>query len=408
MEPSTGEIVRRIILLVLAVVAVGFVVVLSIWKSEEPKSMVVKWIFTAGVLYLLFGKVGGIVGQGGYSGAFVGIPLTAACGIVLAIIWRHSIAALIANPFGSLYDGGTQPPDPRPAYSVARARQKSGLYLEALAEAQKQLERFPTDVEGQMLVAQIQAEDLKDLPAAELTIEQFCAQPGHAPKNIAFALYSMADWHLAIGHDPDSARQWLQKILVLLPDTEMAMGAAQRIAHMTPKEMLLDAEEQRKFTVKEGEPKIGLHTPREPLLPEETPPQMIAGELVKHLETYPLDTDAREKLASIYADYYHRADLAADQLEQMINDERQPAKSVVRWLNMLADIQVRTGATHEEVVATLQRIIGRDPGLAAAELARQRMARLKLEFKAQQKSQAVKLGSYEQNIGLKRGLPNKL
>ena len=39
---------------------------------------------------------------------------------------------------------------------------------------------------------------------------------------------------------------------------------------------------------------------------------------------------------------------------------------------------------------------------AAAELARTRIDRLKLEFKANEKNQAVKLGSYEQNIGLKR------
>ena len=32
---------------------------------------------------------------------------------------------------------------------------------------------------------------------------------------------------------------------------------------------------------------------------------------------------------------------------------------------------------------------------------------LKLEMKAKDKNQAVKLGSYEQNIGLKRGLPRR-
>ena len=120
------------------------------------------------------------------------------CAIVLIITWRHDLAGLVANPIASLYDGGTEPPDPHPAYSVALARQKQGRYLESVAEIRKQLERFPTDVEGQLLLAQIEAEDLRDLPAAELTIQHFCEQPGHAPQNVVFALYSLADWHLKI------------------------------------------------------------------------------------------------------------------------------------------------------------------------------------------------------------------
>ena len=128
--------------------------------------------------------------------AVAGVLLATVCGLVLTAIWRHNLADLAAKPFTSLYDGGSQDRIPKPAYSIAQSRQKKGKYLEAIAEIRKQLDRFPTDVEGQMLLAQIQAEDLKDLPAAELTIERFCAQPGHAPQNIVVALYSLADWHL--------------------------------------------------------------------------------------------------------------------------------------------------------------------------------------------------------------------
>ena len=191
-------------------------------------------------------------------GAFIGVPLAAACGIVLAVIWRHNIADLVAKPFSSLYDGGSEEPVPHPAYSIAQSKQKKGQYLEAMAEIRKQLERFPTDVEGQMLLAQIQAEDLKDLPAAELTIERFCAQPGHAPQNIVFALYSLADWHLKITQDREAARRHLEKIIELFPDSEFALGAAHRIAHLGSPEMLLAPHEQKKFTVPEGVRNIGL------------------------------------------------------------------------------------------------------------------------------------------------------
>ena len=165
---------------------------------------------------------------------------------------------MIAKPFANLYDGGRQEPIPHPAYSVAQSNQKRGKYLEAVAEIRKQLDRFPTDVEGQMLLAQIQAEDLKDLPAAELTIQRFCEQPGHAPQNITFALYSMADWHLKVGQDREAARRDLEKIIELLPESEFALGAAHRIAHLGSAEMMLAQHERKKFIVAEGVQNLGL------------------------------------------------------------------------------------------------------------------------------------------------------
>ena len=109
----------------------------------------------------------------------------------------------------------------------------------------------------------------------------------------------------------------------------------------------------------------------------------------------------------IYADYYGRLDMAVGELEQMIGQPNQPGRLVVHWLNLLADLQIRHGASYEAARDTLQRIVDRDPDAAAAEVARRRLGLLKLELKAKDKSQAVKLGSYEQNLGLKRGLPRR-
>jgi tetratricopeptide (TPR) repeat protein len=324
------------------------------------------------------------------------------CSLALAIVWRHNLASLVAKPFASLYDGGNVPAEPRPAYSVALARQKRGLYAEAVAEIWKQLERFPTDFEGQMLLAQIQAENLQDLSAAENTVERLVAQPGHAPKNLVFALYSLADWQLKFGHDRDAAQRALQRVIDLLPDSEFSLGAAQRIGHLSETEMLLGGD-PKKFIVAEGIQNVGLARNYEPVKLLEKGPAQMANEYVKHLEIHPLDTEAREQLAIIYLDHYGRLDLAADQLEQMIQQPNQPGRLVARWLNMLADLQLRGGCDYETVRQTLQRIVDRDPKVAAAETARHRIDRLKLELKAKETSQTVQLGSYEQNIGLKRG-----
>ena len=118
--------------------------------------------------------------------------------------------------------------------------------------------------------------------------------------------------------------------------------------------------------------------------------------------------EAREQLAVIYADHYRRLDLATQELEQMITYPSAPARLVVHWLNLLADLQVRCGTDYDTVRQTLQRIIDLGPSLAAAEIARKRMDFLNRELKANQGSEAVKLGSYEQNIGLKRGSPQGL
>jgi tetratricopeptide (TPR) repeat protein len=403
MTDRTYHIVRGIVLLVIALSFFGWVLVRCLKRSDDPARLIFKWVLTAPVLYYMFFHVVPMATQPDIS-AVAGVLLATVCGLVLTIIWRHNLAELVAKPFTSLYDGGSQEPIPHPAYSVAQSRQKQGKYLEAITEIRKQLDRFPNDVEGQLLLAQIQAEDLKDMPAAELTIERFCAQPGHAPQNIVFALYSLADWHLKIAQDREAAQRDLEKVIDLFPESEFALGAAHRIAHLGSPEMLLASHEEKKFIVPEGVKNLGLLRDHEHLKPAEPNPEQVAAEYVKHLERHPLDMEAREKLAIIYADHYGRLDLAAGELEEMIAHPHQPGRLVVHWLNLLADLQVRHGADYEAVRETLQRIVDRAPDGAAAELARHRLALLKLEMKSNDKSQAVKLGTYEQNIGLKRGL----
>jgi tetratricopeptide (TPR) repeat protein len=401
------QIIRAVFTILIPVVVFGGLIVMTVIKAEDPARMTFKWVLTLGVLAFMVFKVAPIVGQGGYGGAFGGIPLAAVCGLALAFIWRHTIASWVADPIGSLYDGGTTAPDPHPAYSIAQSRQKQGKYLDAVAEIQKQLQKFPTDFEGHMMMAQIQAEDLNDLQAAELTLQRLCAQPGHAPRNIAFALYSMADWHLAIGQDREAAQRNLEQVSALLPESEFALGAAQRIAHLADREMMMSSLDRKKIILKEGVQNIGLLAHSAHFRPAETDPGLLATEYVKHLEEHPLDTEAREKLAVLYADHFSRLDMATNELEQLIQQPNQPSRLVVRWLNLLADLQVRGGGDYETVRATIQRIIDRDPKAAAANIAQNRLATVKLELKAQQKNQAVKLGSYEQNIGLKQGLPHR-
>jgi tetratricopeptide (TPR) repeat protein len=346
MTDRTYEIVRGAVVLVLGFGFIGWVLIRCLKRSDEPRKLVLKWVITVPVVWFLMAVVGPMALRGGYYTRLC-LPLAGGCAIVLTILWRHSIAELAAKPFTMLYDGGSQDWIPKPGYSIAQARQKKGEYLEAIAEIRRQLERAPTDVEGQMLLAQIQAEDLKDLRAAELTIESLCAQPGHAPQSLVAALYAMADWHLQVGRDRAAAERALQQVITLFPETEFALGAAHRIAHLGSPEMRLASDEQKKFLVPEGVKNLGLLREQEHLKRAEPSPEQEAADYVKHLEQHPLDMEAREKLAIIYADHYGRLDLAASELEEMIGHPHQPGRLVVHWLNLLADLQIRHGAGYE-------------------------------------------------------------
>jgi hypothetical protein len=259
------------------------------------------------------------------------------------------------------------------------------------------------------LLAGIQAEDLKDLPAAESTLDYFCERPDAPPKQVAAALTQLADWYLKIAEDVDSARAVLERIIARFPETALAAQAAQRIAHLGGTEKILRAAHDRPgVSVPEGVKNIGLLNSSAFLRPEETDPEKLATDYVKHLEQHPQDTEVREKLAILYARHYQRLDLATQQLEDLINEPNQPGKSVAHWLNLLADLQIHCGADYDTVRSTLEKIVERFPGLAAGEIAKSRLGRLKLEFKGKKETPGVKLGVYEQNIGLKYGSPRQL
>jgi len=383
-----------------------------IWlkKSQDPARLIFKWILTVPALV-------GIVADGIYirkaiegggmdiGAAFVGVIGAAIIGLYLAIIWRHELANLIARPFGSLYDGGNEEAPPEAHYSSAIAKRKRGQYQEALGDIRKQMEKFPKDFTGQMLQAEIQAENLSDLPTAAITIQRLVNQPGHAPRNVAYALNTLADWQLKYFTDPDAARETLQQIVQMLPDTEFSLLAEQRIGHLASREYLTEQHEPRRIAIPKGVENVGLLKSSAHLAPIGDDPAARAAQLVAHLEAHPQDGEAREQLAILYADHYQRLDFATDQLNQLINQPNQPTRNVIRWLNLLADLQVRHNCPYETVHETLSQIITRYPNNAAADLARNRLDLLHLAIKAKQSPRSIKLGNYEQNIGLKYGPP---
>ena len=392
-----------------------FVTVFVIWlficsfkKSEAPGLLIFKWAMTVPIAAFLWLKVGPMIPNGG--GDTIAGMLTATVGMALiAIIWRGSLIDTVINPFIAIFDGGNVPMEKKPYYSITTAKRKRGQYLEAIVTVREQLARFPGDFEGVMLLASIQAEDLKDLPGAENTLNHFCANTKSPEKQVAAAWTTMADWHLKVGLDVDSARASLQKIVERFPETELALRAEQRIAHLIgTHKILMEQQDRPTITLPEGVKNVGLLDSTEFLKPQEIEPGKLAAAHVKHLEAHPHDSEVREKLAVLYARDFSRLDLATMELEQLINEPRHSPKQVAGWLNLLANFQIEAGADVATVTATLQQIVDRFPDLPLAEITLRRLARINSELKGKEIKPGVKLGVYEQNIGLKYGSPRKL
>jgi tetratricopeptide (TPR) repeat protein len=394
-------------LLIIAAFAV-WLGILSFKNSEARGWLIMRWVVTGVIVFQLWRNIGPMLMQGG--GQTISGMLTATVLLFgVAILWRGSLIDICVKPLTSMFDGGSEPPELKPFYSIATTKRKRGQYAEAVVAVREQLAKFPDDFEGLMLLASIQAENQMDLPAAERTLENFCAKPKSPERQAAAAWNTLADWHLKIGTDADSARAALQKIIDHYPGTELALRAEHRIAHLVDAEkMLMEQHDRPTIQVPEGVPNLGLRDSSELVKPPEIEPGKLAAAYVRQLEIHPHDSEVREKLALIYARDFQRLDLATLELSQLINEPRHNPKQIAQWLNLLANLQVELGADMDTVVATLQQIVTRFPDLPVADVTRRRLARINSEFKGKEETPGVKLGVYEKNIGLKYGSPRKL
>ncbi|HXG46770.1 MAG TPA: tetratricopeptide repeat protein [Methylomirabilota bacterium] len=402
--------VKALLVLLIAATLVafaGWLVVRGVRRSEDPARILFKLVLTL----VIVAALGYFTWRNRESNSPVdkiGVLLVCvAAAVGLGAYWTPQIGAALARPLTSLFDDGDTPPEPQPFYSIAQAKRKAGHYREALHEIQQQLDRFPGDVTGHMLMAEILAEDLNDLAGASATLERLLQQPDLPAPRVAAALNTLADWQLKHGRDIEAARQALERIAQRLPGTPESLAASQRLAHLGTTDRLLEARDPARIPLKPGVQNIGLMKDSASLRPAEEDPAVTAGELVRHLAEHPDDSEARERLALLYAGHYQRLDLAVDQLNQLIEHPLQPARNIVRWLHLLADLHVKFGRDEASARAALERVIEKFPGQAAAETARSRLEHLRLEIQGRRQSEAIQLGVYEQNLGLKQGPPRK-
>ncbi|MFM7803923.1 MAG: tetratricopeptide repeat protein, partial [Verrucomicrobiota bacterium] len=140
----------------------------------DPRDRV---IITLAVVLLLGAAAKTLVGGGSSAGVFV-LVLVIPTGVILSYIWLPAaVDALLSGLTGAMA-GGNQPVEPKPFYFRALAMRRKGRFSEALAEIDAELVKFPGNLEGLFLKAEIQADDLKDLPAAAGVLQEALASPG--------------------------------------------------------------------------------------------------------------------------------------------------------------------------------------------------------------------------------------
>jgi tetratricopeptide (TPR) repeat protein len=360
-------------------------------SSDEPGVLITKWVISGIMLFIC----GGIA----FSGSPIAPLLVMIPCLFLAITWAPNIGNLVAKPLTSMFDGGDEEPDAKPFLSIANAHRMKSQFPEAIEELRNQLDKFPTDYQVQIMIATIQAEDLQDVGGAEETINHLLTQKQHPGPQIASALNMLADWHLKFNRDSYSARQAFEKIRDLYPNTEQATLAAQRLSSLGTGYVAPSLGDRQPIALPQSQGDMGLNA--EPMMaPEEESPVTLANQYVGHLRQHPDDWDTREKLALIYASHYQRLDLAVAELEHLIAAPNQPVRSVVRWLNLMADLQLKHTEDNKAARQTLQRIAARYPGSAHASQALEQIVRLTEESKKKNPSQGLPLGSYEKDIGL--------
>jgi tetratricopeptide (TPR) repeat protein len=378
---------------VLVLPTLAFLAYRSYRRSDERRGLVLKWVVSVPLVLIILVL---IHFQNPYTPIFLLFPA-----IILGVLWAPSVGSILAGPLTGAFDGGYEEAEAKPFYFIAEGKRQKGLYEEAIAEVRKQLEQFPGDFEGYMKLASIQMEDLKDLPAAQATLNEFLELPDRAPNEMAGTLHLLADWQLQFGRDAQAAIGSLQRIVRLYPGTPFAHAAEQRIAHLGFADETSRVRYQGKFTMAPGKRDIGLRKDSAPV-PAPADPHALAEEYVRQLELHPSDTDTREKLAVLYAEAFQRLDLAADQLEQLIGLPAEPPKHVARWLDLLATLHIKVAHDTAAAESALHRIIERFPGGALAAMAVSRLATLQSELKSSQKSPTKTLGVYEKDIGLKQ------
>ena len=388
---------------VLALIGVVLWLVLT-WKHASSGGWLIqRCVSTVFLIALPFGAVSWYWAKVGASTSALVFTflMVGLVGVGLLLLWPARLAGIIAQPLYNLFYPNESEGE-RPVYSMAQSRIKQGRYHEALELINLQLAKFPTDMELYVIKGELLADQMGNFPKALETFEEFLHQKTRSSKNKAFVLNRMADLILKYSGEIDQAIVTVQRIIEMAPNSDAAQSAEARIGRLEERRVSAAAP-PRSLTVKRVETypqkPTGVHGIVEAPIARNADARI--GELIGHLKIQPCDPAAREELALIYGTDLKLAELGMEQLDILVSLPGTSPQSFAKWMNMKADIATKVLGDVDIAHEALDQIIRGFPNSPAATNATKRIALLKLEISRHKNAQPVKLGVYEQNIGLK-------
>ena len=382
-----------------------------IWKqiknpNNDPVKVIVRWVITLMAVFFVFY---GPAQSGGGIGLIFVLLLMIPCLVLIGLMWAPAIGNWVASPITNAMTGDSRESYNKPEYGIAIARRKRGRYVEAIEAIDVQLAKYPGNLDGLMLKATIEAENLGDLSAAAATIQETLSDQGQLNYRLPVALNKMAEWQLTIAGDPDAARRTLQQIRTAQPNSQAAQLAAQRLASLDSSEesesAVVDFNESYQKLVEESAQKDDFTSPLELPKAIELNQQQVHEKAfqtcLSRVETHPDSINNREELAALYLGEGKEPAMALKQYEYLLALPGTTIHQKTAWLNKIADIQLKSGESYETISSTLEQIIALDPRAAPAARAQQRISYLPIELRsANRKTKRLKLGSYDDELGL--------
>ena len=382
-----------------------------IWKqiknpNNDPAKVIVRWVITLMAVFFVFY---GPAQSGGGIGLIFVLLLMIPCLVLIGLMWAPAIGNWVASPITNAMTGDSRESYNKPEYGIAIARRKRGRYVEAIEAIDVQLAKYPGNLDGLMLKATIEAENLGDLSAAAATIQETLSDQGQLNYRLPVALNKMAEWQLTIAGDPDAARRTLQQIRTALPNSQAAQLAAQRLASLDSSEesdsAVVDFNESYQKLVEESAQKDDFTSPLELPKAIELNQQQVHEKAfqtcLSRVETHPDSINNREELAALYLGEGKEPAIALKQYEYLLALPGTTIHQKTAWLNKIADIQLKSGESYETISSTLEQIIALDPRAAPAARAQQRISYLPIELRsANRKTKRLQLGSYDDELGL--------
>ncbi len=329
--------------------------------------------------------------------------LAAILGGIFAIIWTGPIITLVIKPFTDIFFPSEEI-DEAPIYSSALRLRNQGLYSQALEKINLELEKFPEDPKGHILKSQILARDRKEPEEAIEQLESFLGNDPPPPKPAQVVILTqLAEISLEHLKNHDLAQTYFKEIIRKFPDSEASQSAEQRIAQIIIPSAKKAREPNKNFTVEKNDRDYGLEYGRDYVHDNLTKQMddLPIEDLMAHLIEHPKNFAARKELVRRLAFEEDEPEDAIKWLQEALEIPHQSHRQRAGWYDMLVDIQIKKLANLDAAKMTLTRFIDEDPQSGMADLARKRILTLRRELDVLSQKDPIKLGEYEQDIGLK-------